>query len=57
QKAASSLTLQQCLHLSTVHVEVEGDIKFPIMPENFNLVFEQFFMSNINYTYQIWKKG
>ncbi|EFW0730160.1 TPA: DfrA family trimethoprim-resistant dihydrofolate reductase, partial [Escherichia coli] len=22
-----------------------------------NLVFEQFFMSNINYTYQIWKKG
>ncbi|HAG8153589.1 TPA: DfrA family trimethoprim-resistant dihydrofolate reductase, partial [Escherichia coli] len=25
--------------------------------ENFNLVFEQFFMSNINYTYQIWKKG
>ncbi|EHC1638823.1 DfrA family trimethoprim-resistant dihydrofolate reductase, partial [Escherichia coli] len=29
----------------------------PIMPENFNLVFEQFFMSNINYTYQIWKKG
>ncbi|EFX4966223.1 DfrA family trimethoprim-resistant dihydrofolate reductase, partial [Escherichia coli] len=21
------------------------------------LVFEQFFMSNINYTYQIWKKG
>ncbi|EJA4318903.1 DfrA family trimethoprim-resistant dihydrofolate reductase, partial [Escherichia coli] len=20
-------------------------------------VFEQFFMSNINYTYQIWKKG
>lgn len=44
------------IHLSTVHVEVEGDIKFPIMPENFNLVFEQFFMSNINYTYQIWKK-
>ncbi len=30
------------IHLSTVHVEVEGDIKFPIMPENFNLVFEQF---------------
>ncbi|HBP8979434.1 TPA: DfrA family trimethoprim-resistant dihydrofolate reductase, partial [Escherichia coli] len=23
----------------------------------FNLVFEQFFLSNINYTYQIWKKG
>lgn len=45
------------IHLSTVHVEVEGDIKFPIMPENFNLVFEQFFMSNINYTYQIWKKA
>nr|AAT36682.1 dihydrofolate reductase [Escherichia coli] len=36
------------IHLSTVHVEVEGDIKFPIMPENFNLAFEQFFMSNIN---------
>ncbi|AXF73085.1 dihydrofolate reductase [Escherichia coli] len=45
------------IHLSTVHVEVEGDIKFPIMPENFNLVFETVFMSNIKYTYQIWKKG
>ncbi|MBD0157076.1 DfrA family trimethoprim-resistant dihydrofolate reductase, partial [Acinetobacter baumannii] len=45
------------IHLSTVHVEVEGDINFPKIPENFNLVFEQFFLSNINYTYQIWKKG
>ena len=45
------------IHLSTIHVEVEGDIKFPILPEGFNLVFEQFFVSNINYTYQIWKKG
>ena len=44
------------IHLSTVHVEVEGDINFPKIPENFNLVFEQFFLSNINYTYQIWKK-
>ncbi|ECD1073456.1 TPA: trimethoprim-resistant dihydrofolate reductase DfrA [Salmonella enterica subsp. enterica serovar Typhi] len=39
------------IHLSTVHVEVEGDINFPKIPENFNLVFEQFFLSNINYTY------
>ncbi|MGT1632297.1 trimethoprim-resistant dihydrofolate reductase DfrA7 [Salmonella enterica subsp. enterica serovar Enteritidis] len=45
------------IHLSTVHVEVEGDINFPKIPKNFNLVFEQFFLSNINYTYQIWKKG
>lgn len=45
------------IHLSTVHVEVEGDINFPKIPENFNLVFEQFFLSNINYTYQIWKKA
>nr|ACL11889.1 dihydrofolate reductase [Escherichia coli]ACL11891.1 dihydrofolate reductase [Klebsiella pneumoniae] len=43
--------------LSTVCVEVDGDIKFPIMPENLKVVLEHFFRSNKNYTFRIWKKG
>jgi len=44
------------LHLTTVHIDAEGDIRFPEIPINFRLVYEQFFASNINYTYQIWNK-
>jgi dihydrofolate reductase (trimethoprim resistance protein) len=44
------------IHLSTVHKVVDGDVRFPEIPDNYNLVFEQFFSSNINYTYQIWQK-
>lgn len=45
------------IHLSIVHTVVEGNVIFPKIPSNFNLVFEQFYSSNINYTYQIWQKG
>lgn len=44
------------LHLSTIHTEVSGDVKFPEVPGSFRLVFEQFFSSNLDYTYQIWRK-
>ena len=44
------------LHLSTIDTEVDGDIAFPAIPDNFQLVFEQWFNSNINYNYQIWQK-
>lgn len=45
------------LHLSTINKEVEGDVSFPSIPKCFELVFEQNFESNINYTYQVWRKS
>ena len=44
------------IHLSTVHTSVEGDVYFPEIPERFELVYEQFFKSNINYTYEVWRR-
>ncbi|UTW46419.1 trimethoprim-resistant dihydrofolate reductase DfrA [bacterium SCSIO 12696] len=44
------------LHISTIDVEPEGDVYFPEIPENFRQVFTQDFVSNINYSYQIWSK-
>ncbi|HBN4810198.1 TPA: trimethoprim-resistant dihydrofolate reductase, partial [Escherichia coli] len=35
----------------------EGEVRFPKIPPNYKLVFEQYYSSNINYTYQIWQKG
>lgn len=43
------------LHISTIDIAPEGDVFFPEIPESFQLAFEQFFESNINYTYQIWQ--
>ena len=45
-----------CIHLSTIHCQVDGNVFFPSIPEPFSPVFEQHFSSNIDYTYQIWSK-
>lgn len=45
------------VHISRVHVTVQGDVYFPKMPEAYSKVFEQSFESNLNYTYQIWQKS
>lgn len=45
------------LHISTIDIEPEGDVYFPEIPSNFRPVFIQDFVSNINYSYQIWQKG
>ena len=45
------------IHRSTVHLIVKGDVHFPKIPNRFIRVFEQFFESNENYTYEIWKKS
>ncbi len=42
------------MHLTTVHATVDGDVSFPPVPYNFKLVFQHYFESNINYTYEIW---
>lgn len=45
------------LHISTIDIEPEGDVYFPEIPSDFRPVFIQDFVSNINYSYQIWQKG
>lgn len=45
------------IHLSVIHCQVEGNVFFPKIPEEFKMVFSQDFKSNIDYTYQIWSKG
>ena len=44
------------LHISTIHKNIEGDIFFPKIPNNYHNVFEQHFTSNLDYTYRIWQK-
>ena len=44
------------LHLSTVHAEFDGDTYCPEIPLDFNCIYSQEFKSNIDYTYQIYKK-
>lgn len=53
----SMIDKSDTLHLSTINKEVEGDVSFPPIPSNFELVFEQAFESNINYKYQIWRRA
>ena len=51
------LPVATTVHLSRVHVQIDGDICFPQLPADFSKVFEQEFESNLNYTYQIWKRN
>ena len=46
----------ETVHLSTIHQHVDGDVTFPALPDNLQMVFEQRFSSNVDYTYQIWQK-
>ena len=45
------------IHLTTIHTRVEGDILFPDVPDNFKLVEEKAFTSNINYTYRHFERS
>lgn len=44
------------IHLSTVHLTVEGAVTFPAVPDSFQKIYTQQFTSNIDYTYEIWEK-
>ena len=44
------------LHLTTIHTEAEGDVYFPLVPDSFEVVSEQRFSSNIDYTYRHLKR-
>jgi dihydrofolate reductase (trimethoprim resistance protein) len=45
------------IHQSIVHTTVNGDVFFPPIPQGFVKVFDQYFESNVNYTYEIWKRS
>jgi len=54
---------RQCLpdadmvHLTTIKNHVEGDVFFPTFPnDNFELVKEQHYSSNMDYVYQVFKR-
>ncbi len=47
-----ALAIADEIHLTTIHTSVEGDVLFPDVPIDFNLVEEKSFSSNIDYTYR-----
>lgn len=51
------LPLADQVHLTTIDTEVEGDVFFPDFPdENFELIQEKVYKSNIDYTYQVYQR-
>ena len=53
----NTIGVADTVHISTVHIEVEGDVIFPQIPKVFKSVFRQEFSSNINYTYEILQRA
>ena len=48
-----SLPLADVVHLTTISAEIDGDVYFPAFPtDEFELIEDKFFKSNINYIYQ-----
>lgn len=54
---AEMISKVDVIHLSVIHCQVDGNVFFPEIPEEFKMVFSQDFRSNIDYTYQIWAKA
>ena len=49
--------LVNAVHLTTIQTEVDGDIRFPDFPtQEFKLIRESHFESNIDYLYQYFEK-
>jgi len=57
QVFASLMEQIDIIHLTKVHITVDGDVSFPPIPDDFELVFQNCFESNINYTYEIWRRN
>lgn len=51
------ISMADVIHLSVIHCQETGNVFFPEIPDEFKMVFSQDFRSNIDYTYQIWKKS
>jgi dihydrofolate reductase (trimethoprim resistance protein) len=52
-----SLSRAAELHLTTIHTTVDGDVYFPEVPPEFQIVSEKQFESNINYTYRHYRSN
>ncbi len=48
------MPLAHWIHLSTIHADFEGDAFFPEVPGDFRRVYRQEFVSNVNYSYEIY---
>ncbi len=44
------------IHLTTIHASVEGNVSFPDLPDDFELISETHYESNINYTYRHYRR-
>jgi len=53
---SQTIEIADYLHLTTVHTYAEGNIRFPSIPVTFSLRQEDFYKSNINYTYQYYER-
>ncbi|MBO6558179.1 MAG: dihydrofolate reductase [Pseudomonadales bacterium] len=53
---ALALPFADTLHLTTIHTLAEGDVYFPELPDNFKLVSETGYESNIDYTYRVYER-
>jgi dihydrofolate reductase (trimethoprim resistance protein) len=53
----STIGLVDTIHMSTIHINVVGDVYFPEIPAYFEPVFTQYFKSNIDYTYEILQRA
>ena len=52
-----ALPIADILHLTTIHLTVDGDVLFPeISEQQFELRTEQFYESNIDYTYRCFER-
>ncbi len=53
---AQSIEMTDAIHLTTIHTEVDGDVFFPVLPSDFNLISEEHFSSNLDYTYRYYER-
>ena len=49
---AQTIGIADAIHLTTIAMTVDGDVLFPEVPDDFELVSEHLYESNINYTYR-----
>ena len=55
---SQAIGIADCLHLTTIHTTVEGEVHFPSFPDDeFVLVEEKKFESNIDYTYRYFQRS
>ena len=54
---AQTIGAAHAVHLTTIETTVAGDVYFPALPDDFRLMREEHYESNINYTYQYFERN